>query len=264
MKNLKVGDKVRIKEWDDMVEEYGLDTEGDIMVKCSFVQSMSKFCGEVVTISKVVEDDLYEIEEDDTGYMFSTDMFKSIEDDSTFLYPELKNGQVVKLRGRDKPFIIIKNGKLYGDDNYVDLLIERHTGCFLEIDGYLGDLTDEGGFSQYDIMEIYELNYVGEFFDTRMSDDDIIARSELRWGRVEKYAEVICNGQQYTTYDGFLRDNFPEYLDKFEMDCDVENGTICKVLGHAPHEWKHDELYVIENDEGQVFIVGEDGLRFLD
>lgn len=50
----EVGDKVVIKEWDEMVKEYGLSTYGDIKChSCYFVQGMRKLCGEEAIITTV-------------------------------------------------------------------------------------------------------------------------------------------------------------------------------------------------------------------
>lgn len=43
-----VGDKVRIREWEDMAEEFGVDSSGNICN--SFVTSMKKYCGEILTV----------------------------------------------------------------------------------------------------------------------------------------------------------------------------------------------------------------------
>lgn len=65
----KVGDKVRVRQWDDMVKEYGFidSVERDIYIPdCTFVNSMKKFCGSVVTISNIVSNNnRYLIKEDD-------------------------------------------------------------------------------------------------------------------------------------------------------------------------------------------------------
>lgn len=46
----KVGDVVRIREWDDMENEFGLDDDGAIKCSGSFVISMKEFCGREGTI----------------------------------------------------------------------------------------------------------------------------------------------------------------------------------------------------------------------
>lgn len=76
----KVGDKVRVRQWDDMVKEYGFidSVERDIYIPdCTFVNSMKKFCGSVVTISNIVSNNnRYLIKEDDHLWYWTDDMFE--------------------------------------------------------------------------------------------------------------------------------------------------------------------------------------------
>lgn len=46
-----VGDRVRIRDWDDMASEFGVDEDGEISCKYIFAQSMRDFCGQEYTIS---------------------------------------------------------------------------------------------------------------------------------------------------------------------------------------------------------------------
>lgn len=46
-----VGDRVTIRQWDDMAAEFGLDVYGDIKVpKAYFTEPMRKYCGKTFTI----------------------------------------------------------------------------------------------------------------------------------------------------------------------------------------------------------------------
>lgn len=49
----KVGDKVRVRQWEAMKREFGLDSDGNIKLYPSFITGMSGHCGEVGIISKV-------------------------------------------------------------------------------------------------------------------------------------------------------------------------------------------------------------------
>ena len=61
-----VGDRVKVKAWEKLVEEYGLEDDdfGEyIPVKdFSFTKDMRKFCGQVVTIGDI-DGDIYIISE---------------------------------------------------------------------------------------------------------------------------------------------------------------------------------------------------------
>lgn len=76
----KVGDKVRVRQWDDMVEEFGFfdNTGRDIGIPgCTFVNNMKKFCNSVVTISDIVRgNSRYLVEEDDIDYYWIDEMFE--------------------------------------------------------------------------------------------------------------------------------------------------------------------------------------------
>lgn len=53
----KIGNKVRVREWDDMVREYGIDKYGCINMKpYRFSYLVKNYCGEIVTISEVFDD----------------------------------------------------------------------------------------------------------------------------------------------------------------------------------------------------------------
>ena len=75
-----VGDKVTIRQWDDMAAEFGLDRFGDIKVpKACFTESMRKYCGKTLTIVHVnrytsPKFDSYFF--DGTSVVFSSPMFE--------------------------------------------------------------------------------------------------------------------------------------------------------------------------------------------
>lgn len=68
----EVGDRVLIKQWDDMAAEYGVSESGSINVEQSFVPAMRKYCGQIMTVSFVYEYGAYTLE--DTDWRFSNDV----------------------------------------------------------------------------------------------------------------------------------------------------------------------------------------------
>lgn len=50
---IKKGDKVRIKSWEEMEAEFGLDYDGDIDCAAYFTKAMREFCGEVLTVAEL-------------------------------------------------------------------------------------------------------------------------------------------------------------------------------------------------------------------
>ena len=75
MSKFKVGDKVRVRSWESMEKEDGLNYYDSIAVRCSFVKEMKPLCGKTVTISRASMDGTYCIEEG--GYFWSDGMFET-------------------------------------------------------------------------------------------------------------------------------------------------------------------------------------------
>ena len=81
-----------------------------------------------------------------------------------------------------------------------------------------------------------------------------------------EYCIVTDSGLVYTSYDTWVRKNFPDYIDNFEDNHDIEDivpHRLYKVIGHAPHgnHVTGTELYLIQDtDTNQVFIIEEEGI----
>lgn len=50
----KVGDRVRIRQWNDMAKEFGVDTFGCIKVVHKFTKDMKHLCGRTATIKEII------------------------------------------------------------------------------------------------------------------------------------------------------------------------------------------------------------------
>lgn len=73
--NLKVGDIVRFREWDDMANEFGLNWSGNIDVRFTFIQEMRGLCGTEHVIKEIDGD---RILLPDVIYTISKDMLEFI------------------------------------------------------------------------------------------------------------------------------------------------------------------------------------------
>ena len=77
-----VGDKVRIREWDDMVAEFGLEEDNEIPCRATFIEDMREYCGREYTIDGIYGEDsdscLVTFAEPDapSGYTWSSDMIQ--------------------------------------------------------------------------------------------------------------------------------------------------------------------------------------------
>lgn len=74
-----VGDKVTIRQWDDMESEFGLDEYGGIKVPKRFTKSMKQYCGQTLPIVYVTRHvppffDSYHL--DGSSRIFSSPMFE--------------------------------------------------------------------------------------------------------------------------------------------------------------------------------------------
>ena len=49
----KVGDKVKVKKWEDLASEYTVDEYGDICHGAMFIQEMKEYCGKELVIKHV-------------------------------------------------------------------------------------------------------------------------------------------------------------------------------------------------------------------
>lgn len=80
MTKLKVGDKVRVRSWDSMAEQYGTDfRDGSIKVRHSFTGPMRKYCGKIVTITELIPSfNGYKIKEDEGAWIYSDEMFEPV------------------------------------------------------------------------------------------------------------------------------------------------------------------------------------------
>ena len=80
-----VGDRVRIRDWDDMASEFGVDEDGEIPCKYIFAREMRVFCGQEYTISTTRNNsdgtqrlDFEDAEDEEDDFMWSSDMCEHI------------------------------------------------------------------------------------------------------------------------------------------------------------------------------------------
>ncbi len=93
-RKFKVGDRVRIRQWDDMEKEFGLIGSSYINCACYFTKAMKYLCGKKALI-KGIEDKKVILVFDDNcgaGWNFSTDMLESIKNECIVIY---RKGQEV-------------------------------------------------------------------------------------------------------------------------------------------------------------------------
>ena len=79
----KVGELVRIRQWDDMVEEFGADGYGSVACNYRFLDAMKPLCGKQAEIVSLDKDGrvglkFFNCEDLNTGWAFHTDMIEKV------------------------------------------------------------------------------------------------------------------------------------------------------------------------------------------
>lgn len=85
------GDVVRIRDWDDMEAEFGLNSWGNINCRFTFTDEMSAYCGEVYTIEYIDEREFVHFAEWNSlsdDYNVSFDMLELVEDPNQESIPD--------------------------------------------------------------------------------------------------------------------------------------------------------------------------------
>ena len=79
----KVGELVRIRQWDDMVKEFGTDSFGSVACRYFFTKRMKPLCGKYAEITKIRDDGKVELrffncEKEEGCWAFHTDMIEKV------------------------------------------------------------------------------------------------------------------------------------------------------------------------------------------
>ena len=78
---VKEGNIIKIRQWDDMEEEYGLIGIGSINCECAFTDNMRNLCGSEIKINEKMVEDFKKYKyffADSKTYSISTDMIEYI------------------------------------------------------------------------------------------------------------------------------------------------------------------------------------------
>ena len=138
---IKENNIVKIRQWDDMVSEYGISYErgnscfdpGILVINCrkKFTEEMKKYCGETIKINENMERSFnkYGIFSY-KGHAISTDMLEPYviskeEKEDLFMkiqeVMELKDGS--RVRANNGKIYIVENGNLISEDNGNSLIV---------------------------------------------------------------------------------------------------------------------------------------------
>lgn len=138
----KVGDRVRIKTWEKMAQEFDVDEDGDIRTSNTFYfnKSMKQYCEKIYVIKNAnyYNGYYYRLEGID-DYTFNDDMFEQKE----LTKEDLKTGMIVEYRDKTRGIII------------GDTIVELNT--FLSMSNLTDNLKySNSHYPNNDIMKVYE------------------------------------------------------------------------------------------------------------
>ena len=113
MAKYKVGDKVTIRQWEDMEKEYGLTPERHIRTEVTFVKNMKYMCGNTYKVNEVTGSGNYFVD----GWIVSDQMIApKVEKQMLVIY---RKGNetigVLKENGKKEKRTVVK---LHPDDTY--------------------------------------------------------------------------------------------------------------------------------------------------
>lgn len=87
MAKYKVGDKVTIRQWEDMEKEYGLTPERNIRTEVTFVKNMKYMCGNTYKVNEVTGSGNYFVD----GWIVSDQMIApKVEKQMLVIYRRVK------------------------------------------------------------------------------------------------------------------------------------------------------------------------------
>lgn len=108
----KVGDKVQVRNWDDMVKEFGTNGKDITIPGCYFIDYMKKYCNCIVTISELTIHDKYLVKEDENTFCWCDEMFEPLDPFGNALDEMMKKiNQYDKEINKMKKIIKPKNAK---------------------------------------------------------------------------------------------------------------------------------------------------------
>ena len=80
----KVGELVRIRQWDDMVKEFGTRSTGSVNCRCLFTKGMKPLCGKYAEIKDLRVDGIvflrfFDCDDSVENWNYSTDMIEKVD-----------------------------------------------------------------------------------------------------------------------------------------------------------------------------------------
>lgn len=261
----KVGDKVLIRQWDDMVAEFGVDGDGDIYTKPMFIaQYMKEFCGTVVTIS--YSRGYYEIIEGNGDGWWSDDMIERKVEER--MDRKFKIGDMVKSRTSHSVkgealltpdnICVLKKINIYGNERlFIVSDVENNTWALKEYDIELVKPIDTVPIFKLETGQVIKLRNGNKYVVLCKQDETIF----MGIGDNGRHKNTSFMSQE--NYDVNLKARYKN--DKYDIIKIYEGGkSIAKCILSKEILWERIEpkrmtIADVETAMGyQIEIVGED------
>ena len=219
----KPGDRVKIREWDDLVKEYGKDSRGFMCNPgATFVDTMRKYCGKILTIARETPKGNFTMTQS-ANWNFSPAVFTKVEPEKE-VFVAYRNGQeVIGLHKINGEVVKQTTAKCHPDDKF-DFMV----GAKLTME--------------------------------RMKEEDQSVDEEIKVGDTVK---VTDNGESYSTYyTWFVENKLTDIGLRYAYNSEVKNGTIGSVLAIHPHIHNpYCNLYAIEDRNRTVYVINRRGIQ---
>lgn len=232
-KKFYVGQRVRIRQWDDMEAEFGTHHYNQ-SIKChnTFSAGMKPLCGKIATISKICSGkeinlhDFQNCEGINTSWCYSTDMIESA----------------------NSPTIVIRSDG-------------KSTTAYLK-DGHKTVKSAKATCSPADAFDLYIGADIAlkRLFDKPVNS--ITAEAINPKFDIGDKVKVTNKGETCFAYSGFVKKHAPQLIDRFSNGKlpNVEHEFI--VIRRGMRENLGTIAYIIMDAETlQIYVIGEDGLE---
>ena len=237
-RNFKVGDRVVVRNWDDMAKEYGVyDGSGTIKCPNGFTVTMKHLCGRTATVESVNGTSIGVDFDDKSGgtyWFYDSCMFNHI--DSGKPTPKFKVGDSVTLKegltfGKRYGSLMLWSGRMYDLANGKRLEVEDVKFC------------EDDGMYHYNCKTTDHDRYYYTEAMLDKWDESVIHEGDT--------VKVINTGLNYTSYVKWVEEHIsdPSMAARFCFSTPERNKKY-KVIKIAEHEKNHRPLAFIEEIDG--------------
>lgn len=209
----KVGDRVRIRDWDDMEREYGTDSDGDIKVPdVGFGRCMRHLCGRYVTINDIFQDGFITLKDwsDTSGnieWSFTKEMVEPAEENTLKQTSITIDKYGINISSHDG-MIWLKENKEKGEKKDMNKLLELYCERAERIiENDYDEIVEEEREENSFVKEYYEL--INEF-EAKM--DDLYKREMDENGDHHVFVNKCCPiFYQFDINPDFTNENIENY-----------------------------------------------------